>query len=291
MRQINRKYQLEVGDTRTSSGIVVTDLQVSFNITKTSSNTENPNHGSIDIVNLSDDSLRRIDVDYPACRLKVAYGDEPLKTLWVGEVISVSTRKQGTERVTTLGLGDSYTSLNHKIVSALVAPGATVRDAVERVRRELTPNKGVYNGTRINLPLTYGYPLQGTPRAMLNEIAEKYLLEWQLDDGVLYVHDKEVANNNSFQAAYQITPETGLVESAYRTSGDNRLSSEDESKKQSAQWTMLLNPDVEAGSIVYLRDTLTDGYYKLTEVRHTGGYRDTNWYTECKAEAIERVKR
>ncbi len=82
---------------------------------------------------------------------------------------------------------------------------------------------------------------------------------------------------------------TGLIENVYRVSGDSRRSKKDKVKKQSVQWKMLLNPDIQAGGIVKLEDTLITGWYKIDTIRHTGDYRGNPWYTECRASAIEKV--
>lgn len=290
--QINRQYRLRVGDGIEGQGLDITDLQVTFDISKTSSNTDKTNSASIEIYNLSEDSLKVLDVDYPAAVFECGYRDLGIKRLFAGQVVNVTTRKSGTDRITQIQMGDSYVELNHQIMSSLVAPGRTVQDVAEDIRKAIPGvSRGVYNGTNLSNPIIYGYPLQGTPKDMLNELSRKYFLEWQIDDGVLYVHDNDRANTENFEQAYVVSRYTGLIENAYRVSGDIRRSEQDEAKKQSVQWKMLLNPDIVPGSIVKLEDTLITGWMKVTDIRHTGDYRGTNWYTEVKAEAIEKVRK
>lgn len=293
MIQVNRKYTLQIGGE--SDGVVIEDLQVSFDITKSSDNTEKTNSASIEIYNLSAESLKVLDIDYPYAVFSAGYmgldGKTPnIKRLFAGQVTETTTRRSGVDRITRILMGDGYVELNHNMLSKLVAPGRTVKDVMEDIRTAI-PNvsRGVYNGTNIYSSLIYGYPLQGTPRDMLNELSRKYQLEWQLDDGNLYVHDKERANNENFVDAYVISSDSGLIENAYRASGDIRRSEKDGKKKQAVQWTQLLNPDLIPGSIVKLEDTFIEGWYKIEELRHTGGWRDSGWYTECRAVAIEKV--
>lgn len=295
MIQVNRKYVLQVGDAE--DGLVIEDLQVSFDITKTSDNKKRSNSASIEIYNLSPDSLKVLDVDYPHAVFSAGYlglnGQTPnIKRLFAGEITELSTRRSGADRITRILMGDGYVELNHSVISKLVGPGRTVEDALEDIRQAI-PNvsRGVYNGTNVRSSLIYGYPLQGTPRDMLNEISRKYQLEWQLNDGELYVHDKEVANDSNFDGAYVISSDSGLIENAYRVSGEKRRSEADDVKKQAVQWKQLLNPDLIPGSIVKLEDTFIQGWYKIEEIRHTGGWRDSGWHTECKATAIEKVVR
>lgn len=290
--QINREYKLIIGDAVAGEGLEITDLQITFDISKTSSNTDKTNSAAIEIYNLSDEHLKVLDVDYPAAVFEAGYRDIGIKRLFAGQVVDVTTRKSGTERITQIRMGDSYTALNHQILSSLTAPGRTVEDVAEDIRKAI-PNvsRGVYNGTNLSNPIIYGYPLQGTPRQMLDELSRKYALEWQIDDGVLYVHDTDRANTENFEQAYVISRFTGLIENAYRTSGDIRRSKKDKAKKQSVQWKQLLNPDLVPGSIVKLEDTLITGWFKISDLRHTGDFRGSSWFTEVRAEAIEKVNK
>lgn len=288
--QQNRKYQLIVGDYQTGDGLLIENLQVTFDISKSASNKDKTNSAAIEIYNLSDESLKTLETDYPAAVFSAGYRDIGIKRLFSGQVNLVTTRKSGTDRITQIQMGSAYTDLNHQVLNQLTSPGRTLRDVAEDIRKSLPGvSRGVYNGTNLSNPIIYGYPLMGTPKDMLDELSEKYQLEWQIEDDVLYLHDMTRANTESFEEAYVISKYTGLIENAYRVSGDSKRSKKDDIKKQSVQWKMLLNPDIQAGDIIRLEDTLITGWYKIDSLRHSGGYRDTPWYTECRGSAIEKV--
>lgn len=288
--QINRQYQLIVGDSTSGQALDINSLQITFDISKSSSNKDKTNSASIEIYNLSDDDLKLLDVDYPAATFSAGYRDIGLKRLFAGQITNVTTRKSGPDRITQILMGSSYTSLNHQVLSKLTAPGRTVKDVAEDIRAAI-PNvsRSVFNGTNLNNPVIYGYPLQGTPKQMLNELSEKYSLDWHIEDDVLYVHDNDRGSSENFDQAYVISALTGLVENAYRTSGDTRRSTKDKAKIQSVQWKQLLNPDIIPGDIVKLEDTFITGFYKITDQRHYGDFRGGAWYTENRATAIEKV--
>lgn len=290
--QINRQYRLQVGNSVTGEGLDITNLQVTFDISKSSSNKDKTNSASIEIYNLSDENLRLLDVDYPAAVFSAGYRDIGIKRLFAGQVTNVTTRKSGTDRITQIQMGAAYTELNHQILSSLVAPGRTVQDVADDIRKAIPGvSRGVYNGTNLNNAVLYGYPLQGTPKEMLDELSEKYSLDWQIDDDILYVHNNDRGNTENFEQAYVISRYTGLIENAYRTSGDIRRSEKDKAKIQSVQWKMLLNPDIVPGDIVKLEDTLITGWYKVTDLRHYGDWRGSAWYTDVRAQAIEKVEK
>jgi hypothetical protein len=133
--QYNRSYKLVIGDARTKEALEITDLQVSFDISKSSDNSKKTNSASIEVNNLSNDSLSILETDYPAALFYAGYNGN-LKLLFAGQVTNVSTRKSGTDRSTQLLMGTGYTELNHSTISKIVPPGKTVRE----LKRLLNPS-------------------------------------------------------------------------------------------------------------------------------------------------------
>lgn len=288
--QRNRQYSLTVGDYKTGNGLLIEDLQVTFDISKSTNNKNRTNSATIEVYNLSEESLKVLDTDYPAAVFEAGYLDTGgPKRLFAGQVTNVSTRKSGTDIVTQITMGSGYTELNHETLNDVVPPGNNVQDAIEKLRKAIGADRGVYNGTNLNNEIIYGYPLSGTPKEMLDELAEKYQLDWQLDDGVLYVHDNDRAATEQFQLAYVISPFTGLIERPYRVSGDKRRSKKDKVKKPGVQLKILLNPEIKAGDIIQIEEGLLKGWYKVDSIRHTGSWRGDNWYTEIKGSSLEKV--
>lgn len=289
--QKDRIYELRVGDTTSGQGLLITNnLQVSFDVSKASSNKDRTNSATIEIVNLSEESLKLIDVDYPAATLSVGYRAVGLKQIISGQVTDVTTRKSGTERITQLTIGSAYTKLNHELISKTIPPGSA-RDAFEELAKQIGVSRTVFNSVNLNSPIIHGYPLSGTKREMLDELSEKYSVDWQIDDDTLYIHDSDRANTEKFELAYVVSKYTGLIENAYRVSGDVRRSKKDKVKKDGIQFKMLLNPDIVAGSIIKLEDTLISGWMRVDSLRHTGSWRDVPWFTEVQCSMIEKVER
>lgn len=290
--QINRVYSLIVGNAKTNDAFEVNnDLQITFDISKTTDNKKKTNSAAIEIYNLTKEQIQLLDTDYPAAVLSVGYLDAGnIKRIFAGKVNHVSTRKSGTDIVTQLQIGSGYTELNHEILQEIVPAGSKVRDVAETLRKALPGvSRGVYNGTNLNNEIIYGYPLMGSPKEMLDELAGKYGLDWQVDDDVLYVKNNDRANNENFNQAYVISRYTGLIENAYRVAGDRKRSKKDKAKKPGIQMKILLNPDITAGDIIKLEDTYITGYFRVDSLRHTGGWRSKSWETHIKASYLEKV--
>lgn len=288
--QRNRQYKLIIGDSQSGDALEIDQLQVTFDISKSTNNKNRTNSATIEVINLSEEHLKVLDTDYPAAVFEAGYLDTGgPKRLFAGQLTNVSTRKSGTDIVTSIAMGSGYTFLNHDTLSDVVPPGNNVQDAIEKLRKAIGADRGVYNGTNLNNEIIYGYPLSGTPKEMLDELAEKYQLDWQLDDGVLYVHDNDRAATEQFQLAYVISPFTGLIERPYRVSGDKRRSKKDKVKKPGVQLKILLNPEIKAGDIIQIEEGLLKGWYKVDSIRHTGSWRGDNWMTEIKGSSLEKV--
>lgn len=292
--QKNRVYELIVGNGVSGEAFKISnDLQVTFDISKSTNNKKRTNSAAIEITNLSPDQIKLLDTDYPAASFSVGYLDTgSIKRIFGGQVNHVSTRKNGTDIVTQLQIGSGYTDLNHEVLSEIVPPGKSVREVAETLRKALPGvSRGVYNGTNLNNEILYGYPLMGSPKEMLDQLADKYALDWQVDDDVLYVKNNDRANSENFNQAYVISAYTGLIENAYRVSGERKRSKKDKAKKPGIQMKILLNPDINAGDIIRLEDTYITGWFRVDSLRHTGGWRSREWATEIKASYLEKVDR
>lgn len=288
--QKDRIYELVIGDSRNGKGLLINNLQITFDITKAANNKQRTNSAAIEIYNLSAESLKLLDADYPAAVFSVGWSQTGLKRLFADQVTNVTTRNSGTDRITQIQMGERYKEINHQVLSSLVAPGRTVKDVLEDIRKAIPGvSRGVFNGTNLDNPILYGYPLIGTPKDMLDELSAKYSIDWQIADGILYANNSDRAFSENFDQAYVISRYTGLIDNVYRVSGDKRRSKKDKVKKQGVQFKVLLNPELIAGSIIKIEDTLINGWYKIDSLRHYGGYRDTSWYTEVQASAIEKV--
>ena len=288
--QRNRVYELVIGDAASGNALLVTDLQVTFDISKSTNNKNRTNSAAIEITNLSDEHIALLDVAYPAAIFSAGYKDTGgVKRLFSGQVNNVSTRKSGTDRVTQITMGTGYVELNHQMLSDVVPPGREVKEAFDKLVKAIGADRGVYNGTNLTNQILYGYPMSGTPKDVLNELSEKYNVDWQLEDGALYVHDNDRGNSENFNEAYVISKYTGMIDLPYRVSGDRKRSKKDIAKKPGVQMKILLNSDIRAGDIIMLEDTLLNGWYKVTDIRHSGGWRSPNWTTEIRAEVIKKV--
>lgn len=289
--QINRVYNLIVGDGKSGEAFEINnDLQITFDISKSTDNKKKTNSAAIEIYNLNPEQVKLLDTDYPAAVLSVGYLNAGnIKRIFAGQVNHVSTRKQGTDLVTQLQIGSGYVELNHQLLSEIIPPGSEAKVVADKLLKALGVSRGVINSVNLSSEVIHGYPLMGSPKEALDELCAKYSCHWQVDDDVLYIHDNDRANNEDFNQAYVISAYTGLIENAYRVSGSRKRSKKDKAKKPGIQMKILLNPDINAGDIIRLEDTFITGWFRVDSLRHSGSWRGSNWVTEIRASYLEKV--
>lgn len=286
--QKNRAYSLVVGDTRTGEGFeIANDLNISFDVNKSSSNKDRTNNCVIELYNLSKEKQKWLENEFIGVVLSAGYHDTAIKRLFAGQTTSITTRKNGTDTVTQIQLGSGYVELNHVTVSKVVPEGKTIKEVITELSKEIPGvSRTVFNGVNINSKVLDGYPLSGSNREVLDELAKAHELDWQLDDGVLYVHDSSGASTNDLNTAFVISRTTGMVNRPYAVSGDVRRTKKDPVKKGGVQVQILLNPEIVPGSIVKIEDENFEGYFKVSSLRSYGEWRGQDWYTDLRLEKL-----
>lgn len=281
MLQRQRIYELILGDTKTKDAVVINNLHVSFDINKSSDNKRTSNNATIEIYNLSDSTLKMLETDYLQAQISCGYEDTGLTLLVKGQVVEVTTRKSGADKVTQLQIGEGYIELNQQYLKGITPAGSTVEQTIEEIRKQMPGVvKGAYSGLNINSEVLYGYPLTGTPRQMLNELAEAHRLEYRVDRNTLYVTDEAGITDKNLNTAFVLSEESGLIDIPYKTSSEGRKLKGDKTKRSGVQFKALLNGRIIPGSPIRIESKLITGWYKVVSARYYGGFNDNDWYIE-----------
>lgn len=285
---LNRGYKLIIGDYKNDpdNAALIENLQITFEVSKSISNKDRTNSATIEIYNLDEDTLALLDKEFIAADFHAGYENLSIKRLFAGEVVQVSTRKQGTDIVTQIRMGAGYSQISLGVLNGLVRPGATGKEVYEELRKGIAGmNKGVYGmGANLNNPIIDGYPLTGTRKAALNKLSQETRTNWQFDNGVLYVSDVGSGWMKDESQAIIISPETGLIDLAYKVPGEGYKKKQDPAKVAGIQFQSLLNPELTPGCIVKIEqdDKAIDGFYYVTSSRFTGDFRGNGWFVECR---------
>lgn len=265
------------------SGVEINNLNISFSVSKSSNNKKKPNKANIEIFNLSHDYQTYFEDNFIDVVLSVGYSDTGMKRLFAGNATIVGTRKSGSDIITSIQLDSLYNDLNFKTVSRSTPPGVSITSVLDNLIKDMEGvNRLIATGENVKNTVVDGYPMFGSPRQILNELAEAYELEWQVDDNVLYVMDAGKSYQLNDNQAFVISEVSGLIERPYYDNVEKRRRKKDKVKeaRKGVKFKTLLNPSLVAGGLVKLDYSDFEGFYKIESLRHTGEYYGDVWETE-----------
>ena len=291
MIQRNRVYTLRVGNEE--RGWSIEDLNISFDITKTASNKDKANSAVIEVYNLSSSKRKYLEEAFIRAELYVGYESYGLVLLFSGEVTEVATKRSGGDIVTKLSIGNAYTEINYKTISKLVPAGRTVEDVINEVKTEIPSIANtVFTGVNIKSRVLDGYPISTSARKTLDDLSRSYEIDWQIDNDILYINDKNGSHGNNTSAVV-VSRNTGLIERPYAVdvapvSTKKKVRKEDNNSKRitkdGVQFKHLLNPMLSAGGLVKIEDSQFGGLYKVAEIRSYGEWMGSDWYSDVMCE-------
>jgi hypothetical protein len=276
MRQFGRQLKLNIGNAKES--IEITNLRVTFEISKTIDSKPNP--ASIRVYNLNQ-SHRNLITSKTYNRVSLAVGYEELRVIYMGDIIEVITLRDGLDFIIQLTCGDGYEAYTGSLVNKTLKAGATDSSILAEASKSMKVGNGV-----IDLPkeraLPRGKVLTGNARDIMHKIARNNGADWSVQDGNMTVlpKNKVLADNEGFV----LSQETGMINSPEKT--DDGLSV-----------SCLLNPMMQIGGLVRVQSIIPEynGDYKITELAHSGDFMGDDWVTQItciggKYQKVEKKK-
>lgn len=276
--QTGRVYRLYLEDKEGKKQIEITNLSVDFRVLKKADNTDSKNFANINIFNLRNDHRALLESKGVRVSLEVGYYGGDMQILLVGEVVNtVSEREVGDIR-TTLTIVPNYSSAYGKVISSFVPEGSGVKDVINTIARFITPTPSVvFSGDNVNKRVMWGYPINSKPIEALSLLSRDYSLEWQLDNGVLYISDK--GKSHSKKSVFQLSERSGFIGSVEELRDENF-------NPEFLVVRALINPVFVAGSFFELKHNKYDGIYKVVEVEFIGSNYSADWYMLIKSKKL-----
>lgn len=298
--QRGRIYSLIVGSE--GDAVEINNLEIKFKVVKTSSNRDKTNTAYVEIYNLSENRRKALEAQYVGVSLKVGYSDADLVSLFQGQVVNINTKKitpilserKGADIITKLEITELFETMNAPTTTKIVPAGKKIKDVILEIIKDIPEiTQREIKGKNVERGLPDGYPISGTPRRVLDNISRDYNIEWQIDQGVLYITDKDKSFVEDVGAVPKFGEMSGLIERPEYINEDakrlRQARKAEESGKQkpkpknprpnALKFKVLLNASIIAGSIINLEFGDLSGYYKVDEVTHEGSFRDDEWYS------------
>jgi len=324
--QFNRNYLLQIVDRAGGLLFTIKDLHISFDIQKNIDNRSKTNTATLEVKNLSNETLNKISNIQMACQvlLDVGYGDE-LTRLLTADIKQVKTVRQKGDVITTFEVSEGFMLVNETKISKVYSEDSKVVDVLTDVLSLYgNSNKSItLEDAEIKFP--YGYTAIGTLRQVLNDICQPLRLEWNMDGDEIIVKPKRSltaeAESAKYEKIYVLSEKTGLigipsthnetVTEAYDASAPNELNDNEydvtedlkptksgKPRKQTRQKIQrfnitckcLLNPNIKPNGLIRIESTQASelsGTYRVRTVKYKGDNRQGDWTCELYLDNVE----
>lgn len=281
----NRVIELEIGKPG-EEGFLFTDLKIAFSITKTSDSNANP--GNISVTNLSKTTRDRLDDEGLVYVLRAGYAglnETPLvKELSRGDILDISTRRSGTEIITSFKIGEGTKALAETTLDKSFEEGISVDSLIGEFTKALGVAKGAITGIKEQV-FNSGYSATGKVKDRLDEITSKQGLEWSIQNGELIILPE---NGKTTEQAVLLTKETGLLK-VFREKKNKPGQSE---LADVIKFSSLLIPDIKVGRQIAIfssideigESSLFPAYFTVRKLTFSGDNKDGKF--TCEGEAV-----
>lgn len=252
----------------------VQSLDVAFSVDKDLKKA--PNTAQVKIWNLNRDHQDQLaQLEKVPVSIEAGYQDQ-LALLYLGNMRSAYTVREGPDLVTIIESGDGEKQYTSSRVNVSVGPG-TGNDAIIKA---IAKGLGVGEGNLADVVSTLigqgkmfpsGTVLSGQASREMTLIADSFGLEWSIQDGALQLLSK---GKPLLAADVLLTPETGLV-------GAPSVDSEGVLTLRT-----LIIPDILPGRSFVLQSEFLSGRFRAERCGYVGDTSGDDWYIDIEAKKL-----
>jgi hypothetical protein len=293
VRQWKRHVQVVIG--KAGSGLLVENLRVHFEVSKTVESA--PNVAVIKIFNLSPINEAKIKNEFDEVLLNAGY-EGALRLVFRGNIKHVYRYRDKSDYITEIEAGDGDKDFRSATMNETLAAGTTNAQLVDRAVGSFKTTGGTTKGAvQINdRARLRGKVISGNTRDVLHDVARESGANWSIQDGQLVIVK---ANGVLPDEAIVITADTGmlgapeindkgiavkcLLNPQLRVNGAIKLDNNGiKAKRQKAQ---ALGKKQEDQKEPVRLDP--DGIYKVLKITHKGDTRGQDWVSEIECIGLD----
>lgn len=296
-RQFKRKIQVIIG--KQGSGLLVEDLRINFEITKTLE--AEPNCAIIKIFNLNPDNESKIKNEFDEVIVNAGY-EADMRLVFLGNIKHVYRYRDKSDFITEIEAGDGDKDFRNSVMNETLAAGTTDAQIVDKAVKSFgTTKKGqvqLSTARRIR-----GKVITGNTRDVLKNLSNESNTNWSIQDGQL-----QIVKVGSVLAdeAIVVNSETGMLSSPevndkgisakcllnpqIKVNGRIKLDNNTIKAKREKNKTLATDAEKKAAKKVDPVRLDPDGFYKVVKLIHVGDNRGQDWYTEIECLSIGQNK-
>jgi len=280
LTQFNRSASVLIGQPG-STGVVIRDLRIDFNVEKTEG--KDPNTAKIDIYNLSLGTRNQIKEVGELVILNAGYtqGDGE-EVCFSGTITSITHKFHRPNVITTIEANDGQGALGTSKVSLSRGNGVSARSILTTVLNTFPISNNLQTVTLTDKKYASGFAYTGMSKDALTKITEFLGLSWSIQDNEIRLIPFD---GNDKTRAVLLTPNTGLINSPQRLTGESRKAQK-LSKKAKPGWKIesLLSPKINPqGSIGIESEEIPQGsIFNIHSVTHKGDTHGNEWVSQIE---------
>lgn len=265
----NRDWTVEIQRDDQDQAVRYKKLRVVFDIEK--NNYSSSNKAKIDVYNFDLTSRQRF-VKGSLLTLDAGYVGQ-IETIFRGNVVRVTTERNGSETITSFECGDGERAMAYGIFSKSYPPGATYKQILQDICTELK-NNGVGIGLVLSFPpnsFNSGVTFNGTIKDALDYLTNNIGYSWSIQNGQV-----QIIPNVGFdgEQAIFISEETGMI--GVPSQGADFV-----------QFSSLLNPKIAPDCRIALSSQAILGDFKVNKAKYEGDSHSMNkWTVSCECVRI-----
>ena len=270
---------------REAEGIDLSELHIDFIVER--SIDFSANSAQLKIFNPSFETIDSFLTKGNSIVLEAGYEDEGTGAIYVGQIVSSVSYKDGANRIVDVTAGsiqNANRELEYVTVSLSYARGVTVTTPLRDVANAL--GLATYGFELANtVRLQNGFTFAGTAKGMLNRL-KNILINQDIDlfiDNTTIVLFKRNTQDSRFSAV-NLTPATGLIGSAQLT--DNIVvGDKDEDFTQRVLFKSILNPALQPNGTIVIDSERVSGVFIVEKLTFTGNNYGGDFTTDGEAVA------
>lgn len=270
--------EIEVTISNAATTIIISSLNLSFNIERTIETS--PNTCNLTIYNAKKETQDKILKKGSVVKIKAGYRDEKnTGNIFFGKVTKTVSYTQGMNRVTELScqdLGNNNEKLQYTTIGVSYAAKTPLSSVITELANLLSvPIAGIENVTRtLNNGWNYSGSITGAVNQLKNTLrADDIGLFFDQNEMVLY----QLNQGSSKFGIVRITKDSGLIESVADITDEN----EEDDKKRYAFKT-LLNPKIRPLTIINLSTSKVNGTFFVEKCSYVGDNFGGEFYCEVE---------
>lgn len=285
-RQFDRVYELFITPSGGGEARVIRSLRIKFEITK--SVLSFPNLAKIQIYNANSETLSLLQKKFTKISLNAGYFGG-MKLLFKGEIRNVFQSRTGVDRIITVYAGDGERDWQNATFNRTFSENISISSAVKEVIKTF---EGLTTGVVEGLPeiadKLRGQTLSGSSKDIMDNFAEEYGFNWNIQNGELIVTPVEEPIRDD--QAVLINAATGMIGSPTMTEigADVTTLLNPELLPNRAFKIESVNSDVQMGNLFFrpIKKTSAEGFYKIQEVVFKGDSREGDWLSTVKGREL-----